>query len=168
MYTPNRDDDDGDDNRVSRHVAANIVANGGRFYEDETWATAETPAPYLTGGGRPQTGYENSQNVAGGGQNVTVSQDDDDDYTYANEANDEGSVMDSAYIAALAASASSSRRRSQASKASTPTTELDDDGGGDERGRARDVSRVREEVSRDVGETIGGEVLRERRKRGEG
>ena len=136
MYTPNRDDGEDEDGRVSRHIAANIVANGGRFYEDETWASAETPAPYLSGSqSRPQTGYESGRQRnfrdqdANGGQN----NDDDDDYTYANEANDEGSMMDSAYIAALAASASaSSRRRSgqASSKASTPSTELEDDDAG--------------------------------------
>eukprot|EP00563_Minutocellus_polymorphus_P011132 CAMPEP_0181061824 /NCGR_PEP_ID=MMETSP1070-20121207/22738_1 /TAXON_ID=265543 /ORGANISM="Minutocellus polymorphus, Strain NH13" /LENGTH=61 /DNA_ID=CAMNT_0023141827 /DNA_START=123 /DNA_END=304 /DNA_ORIENTATION=+ len=60
MYAPKRadePDDGGDDDAADRHITANILANGGRFFEDETWATSETPAPFL---GRPQTGYENA------------------------------------------------------------------------------------------------------------
>lgn len=141
MYAPKRADEP-DDDEADRHITENILANGGRFYEDETWATSETPAPFLS---QPQTGYENAAAANGARErnfrdedNVGASQDDDDgddDYTYANEG-DEGSAMEytAAFQSAVMASASMSRdssrsQRSSGGRKTTPTTEPEDDGG---------------------------------------
>ena len=139
MYAPKRADEP-DEDEADRHITENILANGGRFYEDETWATSETPAPFLN---QPQqTGHGNSGTAATNGAGERNFRDDDDDddgdddYTYANEG-DEGSAMDytAAFQSAAAAPASSMSRnssrsqRSSKGRKSTPTTEPEDDGG---------------------------------------
>ena len=126
MYAPKRADEP-DEDEADRHITENILANGGRFYEDETWATSETPAPFVN---QPQTGYENSSAANNGARErnfrdediVGASQDDDegdDDYTYANEG-DEGSAMDytAAFQSAAAPASSMSRNSSRSQRSS--------------------------------------------------
>jgi len=85
MFTPRRtdaDDDSDGDERVGPDPIA--VATGGRYYEDETWATSETPAAFL----QPQTGYENAAAIRGNGGVEEEDQESYMDYTYANEGED--------------------------------------------------------------------------------
>ena len=84
MFTPRRADDDDDSDGDERVVGPDPIAaaTGGRYYEDETWATSETPAAFL----RPQTGYENAAAINGG--NDGEEEESYMDYTYANEGED--------------------------------------------------------------------------------
>jgi len=136
MYAPKRADEPDAEDEADRHITANILANGGRFYEDETWATSETPAAFLN---QPQTGYQNPTSTAaargrnlrdednvGAAQNEEEDEQSYADYTYAHEG-DEGSAMD--YTAAFQ-SAAPTRSRSRSQSSGRESTRGTDPGGG--------------------------------------